>query len=313
MSATTNLAIIRRHGDYQFSEPPTTSADYSFVAASIYLSLELLHTPHVRQCLARQAVQYDQSLEQPGWYGRLQEDMTLSLNLVDSFLDAVSTTFPLVCIDETIPTIDWLADHPRGEWSGIFNPRAQAVCINARRVDDMVASATSPDSVNFRIFQFLFAHTFLHEVGGHMLITYLSGGRRPLTPPEMGHGLYGTEAGRALERVAFRGALEYYCDFNQDDHQPGIPHLLYENGTVQRISQAFIDGFTNGQIYFPYTMEGDVQDVNCFQPMGREVIINGLGLGPFTMSHSLTRGYRVRVDDIRRVLQDSRVRISAVS
>ncbi|KAK2811322.1 hypothetical protein FQN50_002198 [Emmonsiellopsis sp. PD_5] len=287
MATFTNLAIVRRDLGGQLSEPSTDSDEYTFVATSIYLGLELLSTPHIRHCLALQALDYDKSLEQPGWYGALQEDVTLALDLVNSFLDAVWNIFPLLCIDETIPTLDCLGYHPRGEWSGVFNPRGQAVNINAQRVDDMVTSAAIPDGVNFRIFQFLFAHTFLHEVGGHMFITYLSQGCRPLTPPTLSHILYGTEAGRALEREAFGGALEYYCDTSQSMHQPGIPHLLDTDQMAHRISQTCIDNFVVSRIMeFPYTLEGEPQNADNFQSMGAGTIVENFMPGPYMIARA---------------------------
>lgn len=40
---------------------------------------------------------------------------------------------------------------------------------------------TSDDIPNLYAFQFLFANTFVHEIGGNLLITYLYTGR-PVTP-----------------------------------------------------------------------------------------------------------------------------------
>ena len=85
----------------------------------------------------------------------------------------------------------------------------------------MVRSVDSGE--RFRNFQFLFANTFLHEVGGHLLITYLNEGQS-ITPASIaGHWVYSStpfgEAGRALESKVFGGNLEYYRSLKEDDHQ----------------------------------------------------------------------------------------------
>lgn len=74
----------------------------------------------------------------------------------------------------------------------------------------------------FRNFQFLFATTFVHEVGGHLLITFLGNGR-PITPPDISAPRYGSddvgESGRYLELNLFGGNTEYFRDSKQDNGQ----------------------------------------------------------------------------------------------
>jgi hypothetical protein len=64
--------------------------------------------------------------------------------------------------------------------------------------------------------------TLLHEVGGHLLITFLSNGH-PITPPTISAPCYGNqaigEAGRYFELVLFGGTTEYYRDPAEDDGQ----------------------------------------------------------------------------------------------
>lgn len=85
----------------------------------------------------------------------------------------------------------------------------------------MVKSASLEDGATFRVFQFLFAHTFLHEIAGHLLITYLGQGRFT-TPNNIQHRLYsGGEAGRALELKMFGASLEYFRDHSRGDDQAG--------------------------------------------------------------------------------------------
>lgn len=98
----------------------------------------------------------------------------------------------------------------------------------------MVASESQTQQ--FRTFQFLFANIFLHEVAGHLLVTYLIGDEesqaharhRGFTPeqyqPTLLDGLQGYgnyipqpggqvvrtgESGRYLEQLLFGGTVEF--------------------------------------------------------------------------------------------------------
>jgi hypothetical protein len=97
----------------------------------------------------------------------------------------------------------------------------------------MLAVSNSSQKANqqrFRTFQFLFATTFVHEVGGHLLVTFLGNGR-PITPPQITGPNYGSvtngESGRFLELNLFGGNTEYFHDATQDKGQvkysPPIP------------------------------------------------------------------------------------------
>jgi hypothetical protein len=83
----------------------------------------------------------------------------------------------------------------------------------------MIASGTNSPT-NFQRYQFQLAHTFLHEIGGHLLVTYLSGGTQ-ITPPIMAHPFHGPngEAGRYLEETLFGGTVEFYRIKNQGNPQ----------------------------------------------------------------------------------------------
>jgi hypothetical protein len=90
----------------------------------------------------------------------------------------------------------------------------------------MVAASNSSQPAlqqRFRTFQFLFATTFVHEVGGHLLVTFLSNGTLPFTPAHLSAPGYGIgrrgESGRYLELSLFGGNTEYYRDPRQDKGQ----------------------------------------------------------------------------------------------
>jgi len=78
---------------------------------------------------------------------------------------------------------------------------------------------------SFLRFQFVFATALLHEIGGHLLVTFLGHGKKD-TPVKMGALGYNKpgkgkrigESGRYLEMQLFGGTLEYYQGPNQNMH-----------------------------------------------------------------------------------------------
>ena len=101
-----------------------------------------------------------------------------------------------------------------------------------QRIRDMVAALIRAEQTNdpndyehrrFRIFNFIFANTFLHEIA-HVFVTFLTKGRtgtpRRLRAEVTGYsGEDRGEAGRHLETIIFGGTLEYYRDHADDDSQ----------------------------------------------------------------------------------------------
>lgn len=96
---------------------------------------------------------------------------------------------------------------------------------------------TSDDIPNLYAFQFLFANTFVHEIGGHLLITFLYNGR-PVTPegisysswfgqPQPGHSQPPGETGRHLEGLLFGGTVEYFRDENNSSDKQVSPRKCY--------------------------------------------------------------------------------------
>ena len=85
--------------------------------------------------------------------------------------------------------------------------------------------ATQDNPTQYRAFHFLFVNMFLHEVGGHLLVTYLTQGRIT-TPPHIGTEVSGFmssynegESGRYLEVLLFGGNIEFYRDPSQGNNQ----------------------------------------------------------------------------------------------
>ena len=78
---------------------------------------------------------------------------------------------------------------------------------------------------NVQTFIFLFANTFIHEVGAHLVVTFLAQGRvntppsiRPNVTDYSNNNAIG-ESGRWFEEKFFQGTMEYFRDENQDNHQ----------------------------------------------------------------------------------------------
>lgn len=75
----------------------------------------------------------------------------------------------------------------------------------------------------FRTFNFIFANTFLHEIG-HVFVTFLTKGQMG-TPRRLRAEISGYsgqdrgEAGRCLETIILGGTLEYYRDRADDNSQ----------------------------------------------------------------------------------------------
>jgi hypothetical protein len=101
--------------------------------------------------------------------------------------------------------------------------------------------ASSENATRFPTFQFMFAAMFVHEAGGHLLVTFLTKGRRPLTPPSMSATGFGDavigESGRYLEQVLFGGTMAFYRDPAQGDGQVMQPYSNPQKQTTDKRSR----------------------------------------------------------------------------
>ncbi|KAK3298548.1 uncharacterized protein B0H64DRAFT_453932 [Chaetomium fimeti] len=132
-------------------------------------------------------------------------------------------------LDETLNNLDILGHHPRMHWIGRLDQfpfRRQRFQLNAQRVRSMVAAGNGTSDAKrqrFRNFQFAFATVVVHELGGRMLITWLSKGRQGI-PGIISAAIYDNgvsmeEAGPCLETRLFGGTTKFYRDPRQDDDQ----------------------------------------------------------------------------------------------
>ena len=81
----------------------------------------------------------------------------------------------------------------------------------------------------FKTFQFRLANLMLHEIGGHLFITFLGYGKMGTPPSIRGHMTYSRraglgEAGRRLELDLFGGNMEFLRIEGEDIHQ--VKHYL---------------------------------------------------------------------------------------
>lgn len=116
-----------------------------------------------------------------------------------------------------------------------LNPKRLCVYTEltmVQRIRDMLAAMIRAEQTNdpndyehkrFRTFNFIFANTFLHEIG-HVFVNFLTKGRtgtpRRLRAEVAGYSAEDRgEAGRHLETIIFGGTLEYFRDHADDESQ----------------------------------------------------------------------------------------------
>ena len=266
-----SLKIFRMDSNGIITLPALWDADWTYVATIIDISMQFLSTRDVKYALVDIALRIDRHEPDP-WYGKLNGNVDRAKQAVRVFLDKLHSNFPMVVIDDRIDDRRCLGYHPRGTWNGVFEPGRQAVHLNAsvslsppppcsifpwllqalnfvanceQRVRDMCAAA-SHGGPSFHRFLFMFVHTFLHEVGGHLFVTYLTRGEPTnpraygATPPDVTTPLdsYSTgetgEAGRALEYTLFGGNIDYYRDPAKGDRQVS-PYLPSKHRLLTRI------------------------------------------------------------------------------
>lgn len=254
MAANQDVANFLIIGAIPGSDPPNhnyvyppNSTEYTFVVSAIGIGLKMMEHPQTQEVMTALALVFDQRQMLGTLFGGSQ---TAAAAWVSWFVGRVKQAFPVVFIHEGTTNPDILGFHQRIGWEGglaDFVPRAQYVMLNAgvralsfnhqtmsnfsQRIRDMLASINNGD--RFRTFQFIFATTIVHEVGAHLLITFLCNGRE-LTPPSISAPGYarsddGGESGRFLETYLFGGTSEFYRD----------PRIWQDNSQVSHICVKF--------------------------------------------------------------------------
>ncbi|CAD6575623.1 MAG: hypothetical protein ASARMPREDX12_007396 [Alectoria sarmentosa] len=277
-SASFTIVHRDRHGEPDFVYPWDGNLA-TCVVASINICRGMLRNAKIRSAFVSFTREYNRSNPR-AWYQDPRYGYETTEDVVVTFINVILASFPIVYIDESITSPGTLGGHPRRAWDHHFQPRDQSILLNGWRVRDMVAAATRAHRTNdpsdnenkrFRTFIFLFANTFLHEIG-HTLVTFLTKGRtstpRHIRATIRGYSADGRgEAGRNLEEIIFGGTMEFYRDRADDDSQPGIPHTFTREG-VRRISQESIDDTVRYYFHSPYHLEGRLRNSCEMEPLG---------------------------------------------
>ncbi|KAK2759311.1 hypothetical protein FQN54_002789 [Arachnomyces sp. PD_36] len=284
-----NFVVVFRPPNPQQSlyKIEVNTSQYTFVANAAALAISVFQTEKAKEALTELALGLSQAspMRVP-----FNGNPNLARQAVNLFVNKISQRFPAIVIDTTINNIQVLAFHVGRPWHGSleqFDTRRQMVHVNASRLEDLMAaanleSASSQARAAFRTFMFQLANTLIHEVGGHLFMTFLSQNivdeagqlARPITPEAVTYSNYGSagsgESGRVLESILFGGAMEYSRDPAAGSQQPGIPHVFDEDSvTVRRISQTAIDNFViHRNFAFPYPLTGPPVPWPNMAPLG---------------------------------------------
>ncbi|KAK2807256.1 hypothetical protein FQN50_005543 [Emmonsiellopsis sp. PD_5] len=222
---------------------------------------------------------------------------------IAQFGQILQTATPVILLDGTMDA-EVSGFHPRGEWSGNFNPAGQAIYVNFRLVQEMVNNSNSVPV--FQRFQFQFVNLFFHEIGAHLLITYLYHGR-PRTPKEVmpqnwiGQPQPGDDAdnlgesGRMLETFAFGGTLEFY------NNPISTPYIVAKRVTAPAIQKVVVQR----NFDLPYATSSASQDVRSLAlgQGGRHIVQPaGANLRPLiARAHQMPFHYRISEANLRLV------------
>ncbi|KAK2763115.1 hypothetical protein FQN54_009750 [Arachnomyces sp. PD_36] len=267
MSFAGRYRIVRRTvGSATVPPEQPNTEEYTYVASALDIGLSLISTEPVKRAMASVARTFDSGLpsQERIFQGKPNQEIHDRVNV---FIGILHQAMPIIVIDGNLSGSRIPAYHPRGEWSGVFNPSGQVVNINRTLVDDMVNSANTPGA--FRRFQFQFANIFLHEIGAHLLFTYLYHGR-PTTPynampanwhnqvqPGQSAEAPAGESGRLLEFRAFDGTLEFF-----GTPQPSTPWVVDNQNQARKVTTGAIDAAViQRNFVLPYATTGPARNV----------------------------------------------------
>ncbi|KAL4902144.1 hypothetical protein BDW74DRAFT_180992 [Aspergillus multicolor] len=227
MYRVTNIAVredFSEWGPYFYYTP--NDMHYTCAKNSISAALDILRHPITRRIMTQMALTYDNHSTR---FNRFGGNEFLAAHAVELFLDKISANSPLVIIDREFTHPKCFAYHNRDD-----------IAFNAAKFKAFVRAAYDPQA--YVEWQFQFATIIVHEVGGHMLTTFLGNGgsAQPEAFAMDGYqqGQRIGEAGRFLETQLFGGTVAWYTDFTSLDPewmQRGIPYFTRPDNYVQRI------------------------------------------------------------------------------
>ncbi|OJD10725.1 hypothetical protein AJ78_08343 [Emergomyces pasteurianus Ep9510] len=255
---------------------PNTS-EYTYVASALDIALSLLSTDQAKNAMVELVKLFDHNLSE---FPRIFQGATDAVvkSHINAFVEILQQQTPLIVLDGELTDPRIPAYHPRGIWDGNFDVQLQAICLNQKLVESMVSSSSSQRE--FRRYQFLFAHLLFHEIGGHLLITYLYNGR-PVTPrgviapnwnsqEQEEHGAQAGESGRFLESMLFGGTLEFF-----DSPQVSSPWIVNDIGSAKAVTTAAIDAtVVNRQFDLPYPTQNPEVDVTSLLSTHRRLEVS---------------------------------------
>ncbi|PGH03745.1 hypothetical protein GX51_03889 [Blastomyces parvus] len=215
MSSPPRHRILKRaQGSQRLHRQKKDTAEYIYVALALDITLALLSSRSAKAAMTTITRVFDDNLPSHLQLFFDTSDAGIARS-IDNFVDIMHTQTPLIVIDGNMADPANPAAHTRDIWSGTFDPLKHEILLNMQLVQDMVNAAESQEAL--RRFQFQFINLFFHEIGGHLLFTYLYHGLlgtpREVTPANwygqhQGENL--GESGRTLETVVFGGTVEFY-------------------------------------------------------------------------------------------------------
>ncbi|KAK2763801.1 hypothetical protein FQN54_009419 [Arachnomyces sp. PD_36] len=286
MASPARYQIVKRTagiGTVPPQEPNTH--EYTYVASALDIALSMLSAARVKESMVLLARIFDQNLPAQERTFEGAPDMAITTR-VNQFVGIVQGQAPLIVLDGHLAGSTVRAYHPRGEWSGTFIPRSQSVHINQQvveLVDDMVNASNTPGE--FRRFQFQFANLFFHEIGAHLLFTYLYQGR-PITPPQIipqnwveqpqpgNNAETAGESGRVLETMAFEGTIEFF-----NTPQVSTAWIVNDSGFAKKVTAQAVDATVIYRNFIlPYPTANPAKDVQSLVASeGRQTLARTAG------------------------------------
>ncbi|KAI9737937.1 MAG: hypothetical protein M1834_009307 [Cirrosporium novae-zelandiae] len=259
-----SFVVIKREVEGHLQQPAVTTEAYTFMGSAARIARQALISQEGIKAMSDLVLAFDMHQQQN------QAQLGGRVDKVLEFVGYLWDEFPLILIDPYMTDKSQTACYKRQPWQGEFSMRFQFVF----RVDDMINAAQNRLDEEFRRFQFMFAMALIHEVGGHLLISFLTSGAG--STPEMVYPHFfnsaepsqSGESGRYLEWTLFGGCHEWRENTNQGSRQAGIACLVDEDEIVSPIAEKVIDRFLHCDFEFPFPFEKD----EGFDPINHPII-----------------------------------------
>ncbi|KAI2464994.1 hypothetical protein F4781DRAFT_410821 [Annulohypoxylon bovei var. microspora] len=257
---------------------PENSERFHMVEAIAHLALAVHETPEGRDRLARVATELIRLRDNPApkkqpvphLYNYPLKEMP---HWIDLFLRRMRADFPGVRIGQ----VDGEAAAQKKSWGNDMNqwtPKDGGFLVfQVRIINNMAHARRQPRDVaqlNYSRFKFQMVISVAHEIV-HLLVGYLTGTARPLTPPRLTLVAYGNDAvgesGRYWESILFGGVVEFYQDSNDtlQERQAGVPWLVQDgrnNVPARLVSMDYINNFLTGNFTFPIRTSNSIPETD---------------------------------------------------